>query len=135
MFAYDGVTQPASDLFGNAAAALAAISVAFSAPDATYSAACLSKSVELYTIATAVEGSFASSTTSAVAYAPSKYLDRLAWASAWLYRATGQESYATQAGTYYARAVNYKSPLTNWVSKALLLAHVYIQKCTTLCIA
>lgn len=115
VFAFDGVSQPASDLFGSASAALTATSLAFGSVDPAYAAKLLDKAKQLYKTATAVEGRFGSSPVAgSISYTSSKYLDRLAWAAAWLYRATGSAAYLGDASNYYARAVNYKTPAVNW---------------------
>ena len=36
-------------------------------------------------------------------YASTDYVDELAWAAAWLYKATGTQSYLTDARNYYAK--------------------------------
>lgn len=36
-------------------------------------------------------------------YKSTGYIDELAWAAAWLYKATGSQKYLTDARTYYAK--------------------------------
>ncbi len=36
-------------------------------------------------------------------YASTGYVDELAWAAAWLFKATGNQQYLTDAKTYYAK--------------------------------
>jgi endoglucanase len=83
--------SPAGDVTGEAAAALALMSLNTSASDPTYSAKCLDYAKALYTFGTqnrgeAYSGGF---------YGSSGDDDDLAWAAIWLYIATNQQSYLT----------------------------------------
>ncbi len=46
-------------------------------------------------------------------YASTGYVDELAWAAAWLFKATGNQQYLTDAKTYYAKVLRWQS----WLHK------------------
>ena len=41
-------------------------------------------------------------------YASTGYVDELAWAAAWLFKATGNQQYLTDAKTYYAKVSRWQ---------------------------
>jgi endoglucanase len=91
--AYLATTQtPAADQVASAAAALAVESLLTASSDASYSAQCLQYAEALYTFALANPGIGYSGGF----YNSSGYLDKEAWAAAWLYLATGNWSYINQ---------------------------------------
>ena len=49
-------------------------------------------------------------------YPSTGYVDELAWAAAWLYKATGQASYLTDARKYYA-GVRIFLHLSDWCTE------------------
>lgn len=90
-------SNPGSTVSAAAAASLASASVVFAQDDPEYSALCLSHARELFAFAnetrsdkgyTAAEGFYTSY---------SGFYDELMWAAAWLYLATGEDSYLTTA--------------------------------------
>lgn len=105
--------KPGSDLAGETAAALAATAILFHDADSTYSQNCLQHARQLYNFANKYRGKYAKSITDAVQFYDSYgvYDDELAWAAAWLYRATGETHYLQEAKQHYSK-IN-----TQWVSE------------------
>ena len=95
---------PGSDLAGETAAALAAISMIFKTDDPTYSATLLRHARELHTFAHTYKGKYSDCITDARAFynSWSGYNDELVWSSLWLHRATGEASYLTKARADYS---------------------------------
>jgi hypothetical protein len=103
---YTTASSPASDITGEAAAALAATAVVFRSADAAYSAQALTAAKGLYTFAKTYPVSYQTSTDPclmihATLYPSDGIYDKLAWAAAWLFYATNDTSYLTDARTYY----------------------------------
>ncbi|WP_231757938.1 glycoside hydrolase family 9 protein [Microbulbifer elongatus] len=94
---------PGSDLAGETAAALAAISMVFESSDPQYSATLLDHAKQLYSFADNYRGKYSDCITDATAFynSWSGYNDELVWGAAWLYRATGDQSYLDKANSYY----------------------------------
>ncbi|DBB16038.1 hypothetical protein WJX82_000557 [Trebouxia sp. C0006] len=100
-------TSPGSDLVGASAAALAAAAVVFNASDHTYSTQLLATAESLYNFGCAYEGLVSDSVPQvSYAYLSTSYLDDLAFAAAWLYKATGNSTYLSSAMTYKARSLS-----------------------------
>jgi len=94
---------PGSDLAGETAAALAATSILFKDSDAAYSATCLDHAKQLFEFANSNRGKYQDSITDAVSfYGSSGYGDELAWAAAWLYRATQDSTYLDKAKGFFS---------------------------------
>uniref|UniRef100_A0A7M5TR51 Endoglucanase n=1 Tax=Clytia hemisphaerica TaxID=252671 RepID=A0A7M5TR51_9CNID len=94
--AYDiDENRPGSDLAGETAAALAASSLVFKEVDADYSDVLLQHAKELYSFAMDFRGLYHESIPDATEFYKSHngYKDELAWASLWLFRATGDATY------------------------------------------
>ncbi len=91
--------HPGSDLAGEASAALAASSILFRKSDPDYASRCLVHARQLYDFADKRRGIYSASIEDARAYynSFSGYQDELAWAAAWLARATGEARYLTTA--------------------------------------
>lgn len=103
------VTQqdPSSEITGESAAALAAAATLFQKSDPAYASTLLNHSRTLYTFATTYLGSFMNSTQAGFVlqkkwYPSSQYIDELAWAATWLYIATNESQYLTDAIKWYA---------------------------------
>ena len=96
-------TKPGSDLAGETAAAIAATSILFKTIDPTYSALLIKHAKELFTFAKTYKGKYSASITDATAYynSWSGYEDELTWAAIWLYKATQEASYLTEAKAFY----------------------------------
>jgi endoglucanase len=95
---------PGSDLAGETAAALAAASLAFRPDDPAYANDLLAHAEQLFEFADAHRGKYSDCITDAQAFynSWSGYADELAWAAAWLYRATEDAAYLTRAEALYA---------------------------------
>ncbi|RMZ53156.1 hypothetical protein APUTEX25_005145, partial [Auxenochlorella protothecoides] len=107
--------MPASDLASSAASALAAASLVFASDNATYSASLLSHAQRLFDFGARNEGLYSSSYTAVTyVYSSTTYLDDLAFAAGWLYRATKNPSYLTAAQTYLQRAQYSRNYYVNW---------------------
>ncbi|KAH9825338.1 family 9 glycoside hydrolase [Melampsora americana] len=95
---YVDESRPASELAGQAAAALAATSVIFRQTDAAYADLALSHAVELFNFANKFRGSFMDIDDLPFRrtkkwYPSTKFTDEIAWAATWLYAATEDASY------------------------------------------
>ncbi|KAK7083492.1 hypothetical protein SK128_017351 [Halocaridina rubra] len=110
--------KPGSDLAGETSAALAASSILFHDSDPSYAATCLQHAEQLYNFANQYRGKYAQSITDAAKFYNSwgVFDDELAWAAAWLYRATGNRNYLTQAKSHYD---NIPKPISefSWAEK------------------
>jgi endoglucanase len=91
--------HPGTELAGEAAAALAAGSILFRKSDAEFAARCLEHAKQLFDFADHHRGAYSASIADARAYYNSYngYQDELAWAAAWLAKATGEKTYLTRA--------------------------------------
>ncbi|XP_031249574.1 endoglucanase 20-like [Pistacia vera] len=85
--------SPGSEAAAEAAAALSAASIVFKTVDSNYSSSLLSHSKSLFDFADKYRGSYKDSCPFYCSY--SGYQDELLWAAAWLYKATGDETYLT----------------------------------------
>ncbi|WAR15156.1 GUN4-like protein, partial [Mya arenaria] len=91
-------TKPGSDVAGETAAAMAAGYLVFKHINATYANTLLTHSRQLYDFAKNFLGKYSDSVNQAAAYYRSdSYQDELAWAAMWLYQATGEAKYLTNA--------------------------------------
>ncbi|XP_046566268.1 endoglucanase 4-like isoform X3 [Haliotis rubra] len=95
-------SKPGSDVAGQTAAAFAAGSMAFKDKDAAYSKTLLDHAVQLYDFAMANKGRYSQSVPAAAQFYPStNNTDEHAWAGLWLYQATGDPKYLTEAEKYH----------------------------------
>ncbi|CAI7923925.1 unnamed protein product [Closterium sp. NIES-53] len=87
--------NPGTEVAAEAAAALAAASMAFASRDEAYSRELIRHAKELFTFANTFRKSYVSSIPSAAAFynSYSGFNDELLWAAAWLQRATGEGQY------------------------------------------
>lgn len=93
---------PGSDLAGETAAALAAISIVFKTDDPGYAATLESHARDLHNFAMTYRGKYSDCITNARSFYPSSaYHDELVWASAWLYKATGEQTFLNDAQQEY----------------------------------
>ncbi|GAA4272993.1 hypothetical protein GCM10022258_22870 [Aquimarina gracilis] len=92
-----------SDLAGETAAALAAVSILFQDDDPVYSARLLQSAEELYEYADQVREAYSNSITDAAGFyrSFSNYEDEIVWGAAWLYRATNDNKYLVKAEAEY----------------------------------
>ncbi|XP_043485242.1 endoglucanase E-4-like [Leptopilina heterotoma] len=94
--------HPGSDLAGETAAALAASSLLFKVTNPEYSEELLRHAQELYQFATDYRGLYHQSIKDGTQYYESTdYGDELAWAAAWLYKATKTTNYLDEAEYHY----------------------------------
>ncbi|KAI3430666.1 hypothetical protein D9Q98_005258 [Chlorella vulgaris] len=108
-------TKPASDAAGSAASALASASLLLRASDPEYAAACLDHARRLFKFASKYEGKYSASLPGPTYVYPSyNFEDDLAYAAAWLYRATGEAAYLTAARGYLKRW--QPNPYVSWDS-------------------
>jgi len=96
-------SNPGSDLAGETAAALAATAMAFEKSDPAYSATLLQHAKELYDFANKHQRAYSESITDAANFykSHSGFKDELAWSAAWLFKATGEQQYLTDAENHY----------------------------------
>ncbi len=99
--------HPGTELAGEAAAALAAGAILFQKSDADYAARCLGHARELFEFANRHRGAYSDAISDARAYynSFSGYQDELAWAAAWLAKATGEARYLAQAEEIFRNAL------------------------------
>jgi endoglucanase len=116
-YIYDS-SKPASDALGAAAAALASASLALRlATPARQTRSYLARARQLFDMAAAREGKYSDSYSDATyVYQSYSYLDDLAFAAAWLYRASGEIKYLDKAKAYVSRIGYSKSPYVSWDS-------------------
>ncbi|MGD1952962.1 MAG: glycoside hydrolase family 9 protein [Leptolyngbyaceae cyanobacterium] len=110
--------NPGSDLAAETAAALAAASILFRSTDAAYADELLDNARQLYAFADSYRGRYSDSIPEAQTFynSWSGYTDELAWGAAWLYRATGEQQYLTQAQQNYSGVdINWTH---NWDNKS-----------------
>lgn len=112
-------SNPGSDLAGETAAALAAASILFQDSEPIYASTCLQHAEELYDFANQYQGEYADSITDAAdSYGSYGLYDELAWAAAWLYRATGDVNYLADAKDHYDQISIYDISEFSWAEKA-----------------
>ena len=92
-----------SDLAGETAAALAAVSILLKDDDPAYSARLLQSAEELYDYADRVREAYSNSITDAAGFyrSFSNFEDEIVWGAAWLYRATNDNKYLVKAEAEY----------------------------------
>ncbi|KAL0343111.1 UNVERIFIED_CONTAM: Endoglucanase 24 [Sesamum angustifolium] len=99
-------SYPGSDAAAETAAAMASASLVFRSTNSAYSMLLLEHARKLFTFADSYRGSYSISIPKVQDfYNSSGYGDELLWAAAWLYHATGDESYLTYAtveGNFFA---------------------------------
>lgn len=96
--------NPGSDLAGETAAALAAISLVFKTSDAAYAAKLIQNARQIYDFADKYRGKYSDAITNAKAFynSWSGYEDELVWGAIWLHLATGEAAYLSKAEAAYA---------------------------------
>lgn len=91
-------SAPGSDLAGETAAAFAASYLVFRDIDNSYAQTLLDNARRLFDFGYNYRGFYSSSISNAGQfYSSSGYDDELAWAAAWLYKATGEQTYLNRA--------------------------------------
>jgi endoglucanase len=97
---------PGSDVAGETAAALAASAIVFRADgDTAYAQKLVERAESLFTFAETYQGKYSDCVAAARPFYPSTngFIDELAWAATWLYRATNNPDYLAKAIDYYNR--------------------------------
>ena len=97
-------SAPGSCVTGETAAALAVASILFEKEDSEYSKLCLKHAKSLYSFADKYKSDAGYTAANGFYNSWSGYYDELAWAAAWLYLATGDDSYLKKAEEYYPQA-------------------------------
>ena len=108
---------PGSDLAGETAAALAAISIVFKTVDAAYSNRLLAHAKQLYDFAYNFRGKYSSCISDAAGFynSWSGYNDELVWSAIWLYRASDEQKYLDRATADYANlSTENQSPVKSY---------------------
>lgn len=101
-------TKPGSDVAGEYAAAMAAGYLAFKEKDPTFAAKLLEHAKQINDFAVTYKGKYSDSVPEASEFYRSvDYNDELCWAGAWLYKATNESKYLTQAETYYVPGASW----------------------------
>lgn len=110
--------KPGSDLAGETAAALASASILFKRSNSRYSGECLRHAKELYEFANQYRGKYSDSIPAAAKAYKSYgvFYDELAWAAAWLYRATNDGRYLRDAKAHYNRVGPWSNEFS-WADK------------------
>ncbi len=93
--------SPGSDGLGAVVACLAAASELFGS-EKEYHNSLLAHARDLYTFATNFPGKYSDGISKAYVYPSSGYIDELAFAAAWLYRATGESQFLVDAQKYHS---------------------------------
>ncbi len=122
--------NPGTEPVAEAAAFMAAASMVFKDSEPSYAASLLEHARDLYSFADTHRGTYTNSIPDVVPFynSWSGYHDELAWAAAWLFRATNESAYLDKAEQHYLDA----SPDPNWAQSwdgkingvAVLLAHL-----------
>lgn len=103
--------RPGSDLAGETSAAMAAGSIAFRETNSQYADTLLEHAKELYQFADEYRGKYTDSIPGASDfYRSSHYQDELAWAAAWLYKATNDPNYLQKAEKHFAEWTQLSNP-------------------------
>ena len=115
-------TQPASDLLGAVAAALAATALVFKS-DTAYAARALAHATALYDAGTRVQGTYSSTHAHVThVYKSSSYKDDLALAATLLWRATKEPRYLTEATAWRTARDFNPNAFLSWDSVGVLSA-------------
>ena len=107
---------PGSDLAGETAAALATCYIIFKDEDEDFANNCLQHAKDLYDFATEYKGKYSDSSPQVQNFynSWSGYNDELVWGAAWLFRATSDMKYLTEAQKYYS---NHVGEMFSWDDK------------------
>jgi endoglucanase len=110
--AYINATHLSSEILGESAAALAAASVIFKESDPEYSQRCIEAAKDLYTRGSTHLGTYMDSKDPNMQtlkgwYPSSIYTDELAWAAAWIYVSTKDQTYLDLANRWIANSTDH----------------------------
>ncbi|EGC31287.1 hypothetical protein DICPUDRAFT_40165 [Dictyostelium purpureum] len=95
--------KPGTELAMEAAAALSAASIAFKSSNPSYASTCLNHAKTLYNFGKTYQGVYSDSVPDAQPFynSYSGYKDELVWGAVWLYKATSDPSYLSDAENFY----------------------------------
>lgn len=113
--------NPGSELVGETAAALAAASIVFRSSDQSYSMKLLEHARQLYKFANENRGKYSDSIRDAAEFynSWSGFGDELAWAAAWLLRATGEDQFRVEVEKHFQEfGLNRRPDEFAWDNKA-----------------
>ncbi len=96
--------NPGSAVVAEAAAALAVGNLIFAEEDPEYSQTCLEHAKSLYSFAVSTKSDAGYTMANGFYNSHSGFYDELAWAGTWLYLATGEQSYLSDAENFYQNA-------------------------------
>ena len=120
--------SPGSAVTAEAAACLAVAGMAFEKEDPAFSKECLAHARTLYAFANETRSDAGYTQANGFYDSWSGYFDELAWAGAWLYLATGEESYLKTAEECYSQASQDYNWALCWddvhIGAAVLLAQI-----------
>lgn len=101
--------NPGSTVSAGSAASLASCYVVFKDSDSEYAKECLEHAKQLYEFAATTKSDAGYTAANGFYTSHSGFYDELTWAAAWLYIATGEDTYLSDAKTYFAQAdTNHK---------------------------
>ncbi|XP_057802774.1 endoglucanase 20-like [Salvia miltiorrhiza] len=125
-------TSPGTEAAAEAAAALAAASIAFRQPDPNYSHHLLRSSKSLFEFADKYRGSYQGSCPFYCSF--SGYQDELLWAATWLYKASGDTTYLNYVSTNHgwSQPVSEFSWDNKFAGAQILLAKEFLAGKTSL---
>ncbi|MEL6383162.1 MAG: glycoside hydrolase family 9 protein [Cyanobacteria bacterium J06626_18] len=114
--------NPGTDLAAEAAAALASASIIFRPTNKAYADKLLENAEQLYEFADTYRGKYSDAIPNAQTFynSWSGYNDELAWGAAWLYKATGKNSYLQKAESVYQNQIGglAQGETISWDDKA-----------------
>lgn len=120
--------NPGSTVTAETAASLAIASILYEDIDAEYSALCLEHAISLYDFAESTQSDAGYTEANGFYNSHSGYMDELAWAGVWLYKATEEEDYLTKAEQFYQQADQNHKWAMCWddvhIGAAVLLAEL-----------
>ena len=98
-------SKPGSEVAAEAAAAMASSSILFRSGDPVYANKLIAHARTLFAFADTYRGKYTDAIPDAASFynSYSGYFDELAWAAAWLYRATGETAFLTKAELIYSQ--------------------------------
>jgi hypothetical protein len=115
-FVWNQNTTTQADLLGSVAAALASASMVYRDVDGFFADTLRDKAIEMYQWGTESEGLYNRVYPGpASAYPSTDWIDDMTWAAAWLFRATGNTYYLSDAINYWNRGS--PNPYSCWDSK------------------
>lgn len=111
--------NPGSTVVGEAAAALTTAYIVFKETDKEYAEKCLEHAKQLYSFAEETKSDSGYTAANGFYNSWSGFYDELSWAAGWLYTATGDNDYLSEAKEYFTKAEsNYKWSLC-WDDKGI----------------